>query len=74
MATDPIAFARDLLRCPSVTPAEGGALAFLETALAGAGFAVDRVTFSEPGTYVLRARADDGALTGDDDVTVIVTP
>ena len=49
MAADPIAFARDLLRCPSVTPAEGGALAFLETALAGAGFAVDRVTFSEPG-------------------------
>ena len=32
-----------------MTPAEGGALAFLETALAGAGFAVDRVTFSEPG-------------------------
>src|ERR1700704_4211937 len=49
MSADPIAFARDLLRCPSVTPAEGGALAFLEAALAGAGFAVDRVTFSEPG-------------------------
>jgi hypothetical protein len=31
-------------------------------------------TFSEPGTYVLRARADDGALTGDDEVTVTVTP
>ena len=26
MAADPVAFARDLLRCPSVTPAEGGAL------------------------------------------------
>ena len=49
MSADPIAFARDLLRCPSVTPAEGGALAFLEAVLAGAGFAVDRVTFSEPG-------------------------
>ena len=25
MAADPVAIARDLLRCPSVTPAEGGA-------------------------------------------------
>ena len=33
-----------------------------------------QVTFSEPGTYVLRARADDGALTGDDELTVTVTP
>lgn len=31
------------------------------------------VTFDEPGTYVLRARADDGALTADDAVTVTVT-
>ena len=28
MSADPVALARDLLRCPSVTPAEGGALAF----------------------------------------------
>jgi succinyl-diaminopimelate desuccinylase len=49
MSSDPVAFARDLLRCPSVTPVEGGALSYLETVLAGAGFAVDRVTFSEPG-------------------------
>jgi succinyl-diaminopimelate desuccinylase len=47
---DPIALARDLLRCPSVTPAEGGALAFIETALKGAGFDVHRVTFAEAGT------------------------
>ncbi|MEZ5891441.1 MAG: succinyl-diaminopimelate desuccinylase, partial [Xanthobacteraceae bacterium] len=46
---DPIAIARDLIRCRSVTPAEGGALALLETTLAGAGFTVERVTFSEPG-------------------------
>jgi hypothetical protein len=32
-----------------------------------------QVTFTEPGTYVLRARADDGALTGDDELTVTVT-
>jgi hypothetical protein len=30
-------------------------------------------TFSEPGTYVLRARADDGALTADGQVTITIT-
>ena len=30
-------------------------------------------TFSEPGTYILRALADDGALLGSDEVTVTVT-
>jgi len=49
MSADPIALGRDLLRCPSVTPAEGGALAFLERVLSDAGFAVERPTFSEPG-------------------------
>jgi succinyl-diaminopimelate desuccinylase len=46
---DPVAIARDLLRCPSVTPAEGGALAYIESVLKSAGFAVHRVRFSEPG-------------------------
>ena len=32
------------------------------------------VTFAAPGTYVLRARADDGPATTDEDVTVTVTP
>lgn len=50
MSADPVAITRDLLRCPSVTPAEGGALAFLEKMLKAAGFAVHRMTFSEPGT------------------------
>ena len=50
MSADPVAITRDLLRCPSVTPAEGGALAFLERTLAAAGFTVQRMTFSEPGT------------------------
>jgi succinyl-diaminopimelate desuccinylase len=49
-STDPVAIARDLLRCPSVTPVEGGALTFLEKTLKGAGFTVHRMTFSEPGT------------------------
>jgi succinyl-diaminopimelate desuccinylase len=49
-AADPVALARDLLRCPSVTPAEGGALGLIDEMLKGAGFAVHRVTFTEPGT------------------------
>ena len=49
MTADPVAIARDLLRCPSVTPAEGGALAFLQKTLNGAGFTVHRMTFREPG-------------------------
>jgi hypothetical protein len=32
-----------------------------------------QVTFDEPGTYVLRARADDGGLMTDGEVTVVVT-
>jgi len=32
------------------------------------------VTFDEPGTYVLRGRADDGSLYADEEVTVNVTP
>jgi hypothetical protein len=34
---------------------------------------VSTVTFSEPGTYVLCARADDGALTSDELITINVT-
>ena len=33
-----------------------------------------QVTFAQPGTYVLRGRADDGALYTDDEITVTVTP
>ena len=32
-----------------------------------------KISFSEPGTYVLRCRADDGALFGDEEVTIVVT-
>jgi hypothetical protein len=32
-----------------------------------------QVIFSEPGTYVLRCRADDGALVADEEVTIVVT-
>ena len=50
MTANPVAIARDLLRCPSVTPDEGGALAYLHDVLAKAGFDVHRMTFAEPGT------------------------
>jgi succinyl-diaminopimelate desuccinylase len=50
MTTDPVAVARELLRCPSVTPEEGGALAYLQDVLSKAGFTVHRTTFAEPGT------------------------
>src|SRR5271154_4029783 len=48
--TDALSIAQDLLRCPSVTPADAGALGVLETILKAAGFEVHRVTFGEPGT------------------------
>src|ERR1700755_3114295 len=47
---DLLSIARDLLRCPSVTPADAGALGVLENVLKDAGFEVHRVTFGEPGT------------------------
>ncbi len=50
MTADPVAIARDLVRCRSVTPEEGGALAYLQGVLAQAGFTVHRATFAEPGT------------------------
>lgn len=49
MENDALSIARDLIRCPSVTPADAGALGVLETRLRAAGFDVHRVTFSEPG-------------------------
>ena len=48
--TDPVALAQALIRCPSVTPLEAGALSLIEEVLAPAGFAVHRMTFSAPGT------------------------
>ena len=42
MTVDPIELARDLIRCESVTPADGGAQDVLATALAGLGFSVHR--------------------------------
>ena len=50
MTADPVAIARDLIRCRSVTPEDGGALSYLQQILAQAGFTVHRATCAEPGT------------------------
>jgi len=46
---DPVAIARELIRCPSVTPEEGGAISYLQRVLTGANFDVHRVMFTQPG-------------------------
>ncbi len=47
---DPVANLQALVRCPSVTPAEGGALTVLGEMLAPLGFRIDRMTAREDGT------------------------
>jgi succinyl-diaminopimelate desuccinylase len=42
---------RDLVRCASVTPEEGGALGLIESWLRPYGFEIHRLVFSEAGTY-----------------------
>ncbi|MEK9717667.1 MAG: succinyl-diaminopimelate desuccinylase, partial [Candidatus Puniceispirillum sp.] len=45
MPSPAIALAQDLIRCPSVTPVEGGALDLLEDRLGALGFTVERLAF-----------------------------
>lgn len=47
---DPVALAQDLIRCRSVTPADGGALDVLEAALQSLGFFCHRLRFEDAGT------------------------
>lgn len=47
---DPAKNLAALIRCASVTPADGGALAALEALLKPMGFTVERPVFSQPGT------------------------
>jgi succinyl-diaminopimelate desuccinylase len=47
--TDALSITRDLVRCPSITPADAGALGVLEKLFKAAGFETHRVTFSEAG-------------------------
>lgn len=48
--TDAVRIAQDLIRCKSVTPDEGGALAYLEALLSAHGFACHRLKFSDKDT------------------------
>jgi succinyl-diaminopimelate desuccinylase len=62
--TDVLTLTRDLIRCPSVTPADAGALGLVESVLKGAGFETHRVVFSEegyPDTDNLYARIGSGS-------------
>ena len=47
---DPVALAQALIRCPSVTPDEGGALDLLQRTLEELGFRCQRLEFSAAGT------------------------
>ena len=46
---DPVQLAAELIRFPSVTPQDAGAIPFLSRALEGLGFACETVEFTEPG-------------------------
>ncbi len=65
---DPVALTQALIRCPSVTPAEGGALTLLADILGANGFATHLVPFSDEGTpdvvnlYARSGPADQPAL------------
>lgn len=47
---DPLVLAQALIRCPSVTPADAGALGTLEAAIRPLGFVCERMRFEEDGT------------------------
>ena len=50
LLTDPVALTRALIRCPSVTPADHGALAVVADALTALGFECHRLTFADEGS------------------------
>ena len=50
MTLDPVEFTADLIRCPSITPSEGGALDLLQHTLEGLGFKCYRLPFSDVAT------------------------
>jgi len=47
---DPVALAQALIRCPSVTPEDGGAIGLLAKTLEPLGFTCHRLRFETPGT------------------------
>jgi succinyl-diaminopimelate desuccinylase len=50
LPVDPVAVLADLIRCPSVTPAEAGALTYLERRLKALGIRTERLVFSDKNT------------------------
>jgi succinyl-diaminopimelate desuccinylase len=48
---DPLLHAQALIRCPSVTPDQAGALDYMEATLAAAGFACRRLRFASEGQH-----------------------
>ncbi|HEX4533852.1 MAG TPA: succinyl-diaminopimelate desuccinylase [Rhizomicrobium sp.] len=60
---DPVELAQNLIRCPSVTPKDAGAIGVVEAALKPLGFACTRLAFGEGSARVenLYARLGDGA-------------
>jgi succinyl-diaminopimelate desuccinylase len=50
LSETPVELARDLIRCPSITPVDAGALDVLERALTRGGFHCRRLTFTENGS------------------------
>jgi succinyl-diaminopimelate desuccinylase len=64
MPLDPIALAQNLIRCPSVTPVDAGAIGVLADALESLGFTCHRLSSDErggPAIDNLYARLGDGA-------------
>jgi len=49
-AIDPLALSQALIRCPSITPEDAGALDVLEAALSDIGFICQRLSFTKTGT------------------------
>jgi len=71
--TDPVALTADLVRCPSVTPEEGGAIALVERLLGDAGFRTTRC--DRGGVANLYARwGDQGPVLGFNGHTDVVPP
>jgi succinyl-diaminopimelate desuccinylase len=64
MAIDPLAFAQDLIRCPSVTPARGEVFDLLEQALKTLGFTCHRWVLGEapdgPAENMVALRGEEG--------------
>ena len=50
---DPVQFLQQLIRCPSVTPADGGCFDVLEGALKPLGFTIERLRFEGNGSYAV---------------------